>query len=290
MQGQNEGMKKTIAFSTLFFLGSCGGEAPTAATDAPDVAAPVATSITLSADSLSFASLGETAQLSATVTDQNGSMMATASTTVTWLSLRPEVATVDSTGLVTSVADGSATITATSGLLSALATVTVEQAFYLAENGVTVICSAASVNDTGEVTHPSGTTITYRKRSKAGIDYWVDRGSYSRMATTCTSDVTDMSYMFSSASSFNRNIGSWDVSSVTDMRYMFAEAGAFDRDIGSWDVSSVTTMRYMFSEATEFNQDLSGWCVSNYSSMPIAFDSGATSWIRDRPVWGTCPS
>ena len=154
-------MKKTIAFSTLFFLGSCGGEAPTAATDAPDVAAPVATSITLSADSLSFASLGETAQLSATVTDQNGSMMATARTAVTWLSVSPDVAAGDSSGLVRSVADGSATITATSGLLSALATVTVEQAFYLAENGVTVICSAASVNDTGEVTHPSGTTITY---------------------------------------------------------------------------------------------------------------------------------
>ena len=139
-------MRKTVAFSALLFsvfLGSCGGEgedSPTTPTPTPTVA----TSITLSEDSLSFASLGETAQLSATVTDQNGLLMASASASVTWVSLRPEVATVDSTGLVTSVADGSATITATSGSLNATVTVTVEQAFYLAENGVTVICSAAS--------------------------------------------------------------------------------------------------------------------------------------------------
>ena len=61
-------MKKTVAFSALFFLGSCGGDSsPTASTPTP-----VATSITLSVTSLSLASLGATSQLSATVKDQNG--------------------------------------------------------------------------------------------------------------------------------------------------------------------------------------------------------------------------
>jgi hypothetical protein len=50
-----------VLFALLF--GSCG---------TPTAPAPVATSIILSEASLSFASLGETAQLSATVKDQKG--------------------------------------------------------------------------------------------------------------------------------------------------------------------------------------------------------------------------
>jgi uncharacterized protein YjdB len=119
----------------------CGGDAtPTAPTSTPT---PVATSITLSVTSLSLASLGATSQLSATVKYQNGATMASA--TVTWTTSDAAVATVSSVGLVTSVADGTATITATSGSVSATASVSVEEAFYLAANGVTVICSASDM-------------------------------------------------------------------------------------------------------------------------------------------------
>lgn len=86
-----------------------------------------------------------------------------------------------------------------------------------------------------------------------------------------------------------RNIGSWDVSSVTDMSRMFQGATAFDQDIGSWDVSSVSTMFGMFDNATAFNQDLSGWCVALIATQPDYFDTGASSWVLPRPVWGTCP-
>ena len=266
----------------------------------------VAAAVALAPTSLSFTSLGDTATVLPTVTDTLGATMP--SPTVTWATSDHAVATVSSTGLVTSVTDGTATITATAGSASATASVTVEEAFYLAANGVTVTCSAAGVGDTGEV---GG--VTYTKRSKAQIDALVDAEDYAPLATTCTSSVTDMSWMFYRAPAFNQNIGSWDVSSATNMRAMFAtaddfnqdisswnvssvtdmyrmfySADDFDQDIGSWDVSSVTDMKSMFRRALAFNQDLSGWCVSLITTEPVSFDSGATSWVLDRPVWGTC--
>ena len=242
--------RRVVAIALL--LAACGGDSttgPSSGTPTP-TPTPVATSITLSATSVSLASLGATSQLSATVKDQTGATMASA--TVTWITSDAAVATVSSTGLVTSVADGTATITATSGSASATASVTVAEVFYLAANGVTVVCSLASVGDTGEV---GG--VTYTKRSK-------DQITTSNAQTTCISDVTDMSAMFESATSFNGDIGSWDVSSVTDMSGMFYNA-------------------------TAFNQALSGWCVSLITTEPSNFDTSATSWVLARPVWGTCP-
>ena len=101
-------------------------------------ATSVATSITLSATSLSFSASGEQQQLSATVKDQNNATMSGAS--VTWATSDAAVATVSSTGLVTSVANGIATITATIGSLTATASVTVQLdvtgQYYVAVGGV----------------------------------------------------------------------------------------------------------------------------------------------------------
>ena len=50
-------------------------------------------------------------------------------------------------------------------------------------------------------------------------------------------------------SSFNHNVGDWNVSSVTIMSNMFNNADNFDQDIGDWNVSSVTNMESMFASS-----------------------------------------
>ena len=101
--------------------------------------------------------------------------------------------------------------------------------------------------------------------------------------------VTDMSFMFYGATSFNGNISDWDTSSIADMSGMFYGADSFNCNIGGWDTSSVIDMSSMFNGATLFNRDISGWCVTQIPSKPSGFDTATTSWTLPRPVWGTCP-
>src|SRR6266699_1844702 len=82
---------------------------------------PVA-SVTVSPSSGSL-QIGQTVQLTATPNDSTGSTLA--GRTVTWTSSNASVASVSSSGLVTGVAQGSATITATSEGKSSTATITV---------------------------------------------------------------------------------------------------------------------------------------------------------------------
>ena len=98
------------------------------------------------------------------------------------------------------------------------------------------------------------------------------------------SGVTDMSYMFFDASSFDGDVSSWDVSEVTDMSYMFSNTPSFNGDLSAWDVSSLNNMRHMFWNSHSFNNDLSGWDVSEVSSMYGAF-SGASSFDGDVSAW-----
>ncbi|HXQ29973.1 MAG TPA: Ig-like domain-containing protein [Gemmatimonadales bacterium] len=86
----------------------------------------VATTIVLSPPSVpALAAIGATVRLAATVNDQNGNALA--KSTVSWATSTPGVATVDGTGLVTAVANGSAQITATSGTARDSLSVTVAQ-------------------------------------------------------------------------------------------------------------------------------------------------------------------
>ncbi len=78
------------------------------------------TAVSVSPTTLNFSTIGSTQQLTATTTPSGAS--------VTWASSNTSIATVDSTGLVTSVAYGTATITATAGGITASCSVVVAQA------------------------------------------------------------------------------------------------------------------------------------------------------------------
>ena len=95
------------------------------ATTAP-TSTPTPTSVAVSASSLRFSSLGETAQLTATVHDQNRQVVVGA--TVAWVSANTSVAIVDQSGLVSAAGNGATTMTAAAGATaSAMVAVTVEQ-------------------------------------------------------------------------------------------------------------------------------------------------------------------
>ncbi|MEX1161262.1 MAG: BspA family leucine-rich repeat surface protein, partial [Balneolaceae bacterium] len=146
------------------------------------------------------------------------------------------------------------------------------QDFFLAANGVTVMCPDANVGETGEVN-----SITYTKRTKEEID--TDNAE-----TTCTSGITNMAEMFFDATFFNGDISAWDVSGVTDMSSMFYYAGSFNGDISTWDVSGVTNMGGMFTRATFFNGDISAWDVSGVTDMGGMFFN-ATHFNGDISAW-----
>ena len=101
--------------------GSCGD----GAVEPPPPPPSIPTTLTISPDSATLQSLGETTQLNAEVRDQNGQTMAGAA--VAWTSSDPSVATVVASGLVTAVANGAATVTATAGSASGTAAMTVDQ-------------------------------------------------------------------------------------------------------------------------------------------------------------------
>ena len=88
--------------------------------DALDDAMSSVTAISLNTNTLSFSALNTTQQLTATTTPSGGA--------VSWSSSNTSVATVSSSGVVTSVGYGTATITASSGSVSASCSVVVAQA------------------------------------------------------------------------------------------------------------------------------------------------------------------
>lgn len=98
---------------------SCGGG--TTPPDTTPVDPPALTRIDLTAP-VSSVAIGGTLQLTATPRDQSGRVM---TATLTWTSSAPAVATVTSTGLVTALTSGAATIQATSGTVSASLAITV---------------------------------------------------------------------------------------------------------------------------------------------------------------------
>lgn len=106
-------------FMVLPSLFSCGGDSGTTEPEAP-----VATTVVITPGSQTLTAIGATAQLAAEVRDQNGQVLGGAG--VTWNSETSTVVSVTQAGMVTALSEGSATITATAGSATGMATVTVE--------------------------------------------------------------------------------------------------------------------------------------------------------------------
>ena len=138
---------------------------------------------------------------------------------------------------------------------------------YLDENGITIKAYEwAQVGQSGEI---SG--VVYTVVDESMLREMVQNEE--DVTRVCTTKVTDMSGLFAE-STFNEDIGSWDVSNVTDMNSMFRGYSfdgifirtPFNQDIGSWDVSSVTDMGEMF-RVSQFNQPINTWDVSSVTDM-----------------------
>lgn len=106
-----------FAPAVLALITACSGDGGTEP--------PAAATIIVWPPSVELSSLGESYQLTATVRDQDGQEIAGAP--VNWSSNDNSVATVNTSGLVTAVQNGSASVTAMSGSASATASITVAQ-------------------------------------------------------------------------------------------------------------------------------------------------------------------
>ncbi len=158
--------------------------------------------------------------------------------------------------------------------------------FYVASNGVTCMCPDAAIGDTGTV-EIDGVSKTFTKRTREQLDALIKADvTDPQIALTCTSGITDMSFMFFEVINFNQNIGSWDTSNTTNMRYMFSKASSFNQNIGSWNTLNVTDMSFMFNKATSFNQDIGSWDTSNVADMRYMFSS-ASAFNQGIGNWDT---
>jgi surface protein len=109
------------------------------------------------------------------------------------------------------------------------------------------------------------------KTIREAVKEWLDNEElaetkYGHISNWDTSEVINMSSLFSNKDDFNEPIGNWDVSQVTDMNSIFYCATSFNQDISAWNMSNVRNMEDMFRYASSFNQDTSSWDTSSWDA------------------------
>ena len=82
---------------------------------------------------------------------------------------------------------------------------------------------------------------------------------YRDLSSWNTGNVTNMSYMSYGASSFNGFLTWWNTGSVISMCEMFHGTSSFNGDLSEWVTSAVTDTSGMFRDASKFNSELGGW-------------------------------
>ena len=167
--------------------------------------------------------------------------------------------------------------------------------FSLASNGVTVLCYGKAAGETGVINGETYLSVTKQDL----IDHNTNADA-NYLQHACTSNVTDMSYVFNgsdigavdlnnfdtshiinfaglfyNASNFNGDISKWDTSNATNMSYMFYGSQAFNNPV-PFNTSSVTNMKNMFDNAKVFNQPVN-FNTANVTDMSNMF-SGASNF------------
>ena len=127
--------------------------------------AQAVSSVAVTPETASLGALGDTVRLSAEAFDANGH--AVAGTDFSWESSDESVVAVDASGLVTAVANGTATVTAASGAASGSAAVTVAQAV----SSVAVTPDTASLGALGDTVRLSAEAFDANGHAVAGAEF-----------------------------------------------------------------------------------------------------------------------
>jgi hypothetical protein len=135
----------------LILLAACGGGGTTGTVVPGD--------ITVTPTTATLDAVGQTQQLTAVVTDQDGATITSPS--IRWSSSNAGVASVTSTGLVSAVGSGTVTITATAGPVSATSAVTVAQT-------PTQVQKAAGDGQTANIGQTVATPLTVQVNDATG--------------------------------------------------------------------------------------------------------------------------
>ncbi|EHD1395481.1 BspA family leucine-rich repeat surface protein [Listeria monocytogenes] len=101
-----------------------------------------------------------------------------------------------------------------------------------------------------------------------------------------TSQVTDMSYMFSFSDATSLDVSGFDTSNVTNMGEMFQDSPATSIDVSGFDTSQVTDMNRMFANSDATSIDVSSFNTSNVTDMSDMFVNSAVTSI-DVSNWDT---
>ncbi|WP_347083114.1 BspA family leucine-rich repeat surface protein [Enterococcus gallinarum] len=112
-----------------------------------------------------------------------------------------------------------------------------------------------------------------------------------------TSQVTNMTAMFSSTSSLKRlDLSTWDTRSVTDMRSLVYNSGIESLNVSGFDTSAVTNLRSMFAGATNLKELTLGeksifymsddfWSVASLPDVPITERYTGRWVLRESIEW-----
>ena len=98
------------------------------------------------------------------------------------------------------------------------------------------------------------------------------------------SNITAFNALFTNAINFNGNIGNWNTANVKNFVNLFNGASKFNQDISNWDTSAVANMASMFLNAADFNQPLNSWDTSSVTTMKFMFQ-GALEFDQTIDNW-----